>query len=69
MCIGGKHPYLTAFDLFVSPDRAQLLRLDLDEFAARDFEHREPATHTAALAALGELEALARAAAPPFDAR
>ncbi len=56
-------------DLFVSPDRAQLLRLDLDEFAARDFEHREPATHTAALAALGELEALARAAAPPFDAR
>ena len=54
-------------DLFVSPDRTELLRLDLDEFAERDFAHREPATHTAALAALDELEALARAAAPPFD--
>lgn len=54
-------------DLFVSPDRAKLLRLDLDEFAARDFGATEPATHAAALAALGELEQMARAAAPPFD--
>ena len=55
-------------DLFVPPDRLAPLRLDLDEFAARDFEQREPATHAAALAALAELEALARAGAPPFDA-
>ena len=50
-------------DLFVTPDRATLLRLDLDEFEARDFE---PATRAAALAALDELEVLARAGEPPF---
>jgi predicted RNA-binding protein associated with RNAse of E/G family len=54
-------------DLFVSPDRATILRLDIDEFEARDFARAEPATYTAALAALDELEQLARAGAAPFD--
>lgn len=53
-------------DLFVAPDRQTLLRLDADEFAARDFDL---ATRAAALAALDELETLARAGAPPFDAQ
>lgn len=51
-------------DLFVSPDRTLLLRLDEHEFAARDLD---PKTRVAALAALEELEALACAGAPPFD--
>ena len=54
-------------DLFVSPDRTSFERLDLDEFEARDFARSEPATNAAALAALDELEALARAGAPPFQ--
>jgi protein associated with RNAse G/E len=54
-------------DLFVPPDRATLLRLDLDEFEARGFAQSEPATYAAALAALDELERLARAGASPFD--
>lgn len=56
-------------DLFVSSDRTTLLRLDEDEFAARRFDLHEPATYEAARAALGELDQMARAAAPPFDAR
>lgn len=54
-------------DLFVSPDRQQLLRLDLDEFAARNFDQNEPATHAAALAALDELEQMARQGIDPFN--
>ena len=54
-------------DLFGLPDRASMLRLDEDEFEARGFAHSDPATYTAALAALEELEALAQAGAPPFD--
>ncbi len=54
-------------DLFVFPDRMQMLRLDLDEFAARGFEASDSATHTAALAALDELERMARAGIRPFD--
>jgi predicted RNA-binding protein associated with RNAse of E/G family len=54
-------------DLFVSPDRATIKRLDEDEFEARGFAQSDPATYTAALAALGELERLARAGAAPFD--
>jgi predicted RNA-binding protein associated with RNAse of E/G family len=50
-------------DLFVSPDRRTILRLDEDEFAARSID---AATRAMALAALGELETLARAGAPPF---
>jgi predicted RNA-binding protein associated with RNAse of E/G family len=51
-------------DLFVPLDRQGMCRLDVDEFEARDFD---PATRAAALAALDELEQMARAGAPPFD--
>ena len=54
-------------DLFVSSDRATIRRLDEDEFEARGFAQTDPATYTAALAAIGELEELARAGAAPFD--
>lgn len=54
-------------DLFVPPARDRLLRLDLEEFAARGFDMAEPAVHQAALAALDELEQLASSGAPPFD--
>jgi len=54
-------------DLFVSPDRERLLRLDLDEFEARDLTTTEPTAYTAALKALDELERMARAGEPPFD--
>jgi predicted RNA-binding protein associated with RNAse of E/G family len=55
-------------DLFVTPDRATLLRLDVDEFESCGFAQHDPATYRAAYAALAELEALARAGAAPFDA-
>ena len=54
-------------DLFVAPDRQKTLRLDLDEFEARDLASSDPVAHAAALAALDELERLARAGAAPFD--
>lgn len=54
-------------DLLVAPDRTRLLRLDVDEFEARDFASSDPATYAAALAALDQLETLARAGTPPFD--
>lgn len=54
-------------DLFVSVDRGQFLRLDVEEFEARDLAQSEPATYAAAYAALDELELLANAALPPFD--
>lgn len=54
-------------DLFVSADRSQVLLLDEDEFEARNFAQHEPQTYRAALAALGELEQMARAGTPPFD--
>jgi predicted RNA-binding protein associated with RNAse of E/G family len=56
-------------DLFVSPDRSIILRLDLDEFAERGLDSSDPAAHTAALAALDELELMAREGLPPFDSR
>ncbi len=54
-------------DLFVPPDRVGLLRLDADEFAARGLDATDPAAHAAALAALDELEHMARSGEPPFD--
>ena len=54
-------------DLFVPPDRQRPLRLDLEEFEGRDFVTTDPATYTTALAALDELEQMARAGEPPFD--
>jgi predicted RNA-binding protein associated with RNAse of E/G family len=53
-------------DLFVAPDRKRILRLDLDEFAARGLDISDPAAHAAALAALDELERMAQAGMPPF---
>ncbi|HEU5098311.1 MAG TPA: DUF402 domain-containing protein [Roseiflexaceae bacterium] len=54
-------------DLFVSPDRSNILRLDLDEFAARGLDSSDPVAHATALATLDELEQMARAGLPPFD--
>jgi predicted RNA-binding protein associated with RNAse of E/G family len=54
-------------DLFVAPDRRQLLRLDLDEFTALELDVREPKAYDAAIRALQELEEMARTGAPPFD--
>jgi predicted RNA-binding protein associated with RNAse of E/G family len=54
-------------DLFVAPDRQRLLRLDQEEFDALALDVTEPEAHAAALRALAELEAMARAGAPPFD--
>jgi protein associated with RNAse G/E len=54
-------------DLFVAPDRRQVLRLDLEEFEALALDVTEPEAHDAALRALQELEEMARKAAPPFD--
>jgi protein associated with RNAse G/E len=56
-------------DLFVAPDRVQMLQLDLDEFAARGYDRSDPEAHAAALAALDELERLAKAGVAPFDSR
>jgi protein associated with RNAse G/E len=55
-------------DLFVPPKRDQLLRLDVDEFEARGLAIADPPSYTAALAALDELEQMARAGIAPFDA-
>ncbi|NLE75362.1 MAG: DUF402 domain-containing protein [Chloroflexi bacterium] len=52
-------------DLFVSPTR-QTLRLDEDDFAALALDQTDPAAHQEALAALRELEAMARSGAPPL---
>lgn len=54
-------------DLFVRPDRSAMLRLDLDEFEARNFAQLDRPTYDAALSALDELERLVRDGAPPFD--
>jgi protein associated with RNAse G/E len=54
-------------DLFVPPDRQNILRLDMDEFVARSFDVTDPPAHAAALVALDELEQMARAGVAPFD--
>jgi hypothetical protein len=54
-------------DLFVSPDRRELLRLDVDEFEARGLAASEPDAYAAAYAAIEELERMARAGHPPFS--
>ncbi|MCS6939079.1 MAG: DUF402 domain-containing protein [Roseiflexaceae bacterium] len=54
-------------DLFVSAQRDQLLRLDVEEFEARGLAQRDPQVYAVAHAALEELERLARAGSPPFD--
>jgi predicted RNA-binding protein associated with RNAse of E/G family len=47
-------------DLWLSGDRGQVLRLDEDEFEASGLAEREPETAARAMAALDELEAMAR---------
>ncbi|MEU5086918.1 DUF402 domain-containing protein [Streptomyces sp. NPDC021356] len=47
-------------DLWRSADGTDVLRLDEDEFARSGLTERDPAAAGAAVAALGELEALAR---------
>jgi len=54
-------------DLFVAPDRQRLLTLDREEFDALRLDVTDPEAHAAALAALAELEAMARVGMPPFD--
>src|SRR5262249_49653941 len=54
-------------DLFVPPDRQSILRLDMDEFVARGLHVADPPAYAAALAALDELEQMARAGCAPFD--
>ncbi|MEN9939033.1 MAG: hypothetical protein RLZZ387_5612 [Chloroflexota bacterium] len=58
-----------ALDLFVSADRRELLRLDVDEFEALGLARTDPATYAAAYAALDELERLASTGVEPFTAR
>lgn len=53
-------------DLFVAPDRRQLLRLDVEEFDALALDVREPEAYDAALRALDELEEMARAGVAPL---
>jgi|SRR5579859_1670557 len=55
-------------DLVVSADRQQIVRLDVDEFQSRGLKHTDPAAYTAALAALDEMEQLARHGQAPFSA-
>jgi protein associated with RNAse G/E len=54
-------------DLFVAPDRQQLLRLDVEEFEALALEVTEPEAYKAALRALQELEEMARTGMSPFN--
>jgi predicted RNA-binding protein associated with RNAse of E/G family len=54
-------------DLFVTPDRRHLLRLDQEEFEALALDVTEPEAYATALKALNELEEMARTGAPPFD--
>ncbi|KOU65570.1 RNA-binding protein AU-1 [Streptomyces sp. MMG1533] len=53
-------------DLWLSADGTDVLRLDEDEFAESGLAERDPGAAAAAVAALDELEALARAGG--FDA-
>jgi hypothetical protein len=54
-------------DLWVSPDRTTILRLDEDEFEAFGVATTFPVAAVHARQALAELERLASTGAPPFD--
>lgn len=56
-----------ALDLYVPPDRSRLQVLDEDEFAALGLDESDPEAYRESLAALAELQDLARTGAPPFD--
>lgn len=53
-------------DIFVSPDRQNILVLDQDEFAARQLDTKDPPAYHAALAAVEDVQMLARAGTYPF---
>lgn len=57
---GGLEVHDLELDLWVSADRAVVLRLDEDEFAESGLERSDPGAADRAVRALGELEALAR---------
>ncbi|MFM2032421.1 MAG: hypothetical protein RLZZ297_1186 [Chloroflexota bacterium] len=53
-------------DLFVSPDRSQLTRLDVDEYEARGYAVNDPHVYQQGYHALAALEALAQSGSGPF---
>ncbi len=55
-------------DLWVSPDRAVIARLDEDEFHALGVPQQDPPAAAAALHAIDELERLATSGEAPFEA-
>jgi predicted RNA-binding protein associated with RNAse of E/G family len=56
-------------DLWVSPDRAVIARLDEDEFHTFGVPAQDPFAAAAAMHAIDELERLAAAGEAPFDLR
>ncbi len=61
------HSHDLELDLFVSPDRQQRTRLDIDEYEAQQYQIHDPATYQAGWAALTQLESLAQSGQAPFD--
>ncbi len=61
------HSHDLELDLFVSPDRQQMQRLDIDEYEAQQYQIHDPATYQAGWAALHQLEVLAQSGQAPFD--
>jgi predicted RNA-binding protein associated with RNAse of E/G family len=53
-------------DLFVSPDCQQVLRLDVDEFEARNYQHTNPDIYQHGWRALEQLESLVHTRQFPF---
>lgn len=53
-------------DMFVSADLQHIVRLDEDEFAARQYDVSDPEAHQQALQAMSQLEALVRIRQFPF---
>ena len=54
-------------DVFVTADRQSIIRLDEEDFERLNLDRSDPAAFRAVMAALHDLEALARRGAPPFD--
>jgi predicted RNA-binding protein associated with RNAse of E/G family len=61
------HSHDLELDLFVSPDRQQRTRLDIDEYEAQQYQIHDPATYQAGWVALAQLESLAQSGQAPFD--
>lgn len=53
-------------DMFVPPDRRNLVVLDMEEYAARGIAAHDPEAHRAVMAALDELRCLAERSEEPF---